>query len=157
MRRPGQFPLEKAARLRFEEPMWMSRLRKDRWLVCIVLVSCIIAALAGCGKKAGTIPNVVMSHEIAPLPPKVGPAKITVSLTDAAGRPIAGAHVSLEGYMTHPGMRPVFGEAGEVGSGRYQAPIQFTMGGDWVILVRINLPDGHKFEREFEVKGVQPG
>ena len=98
-----------------------------------------------------------MSHEVAPMPPTVGLAKITVSLTDAAGRPIAGARVSLEGNMTHPGMRPVFGEAGEVGSGRYQAPIQFTMGGDWIIQVRINLPDGQKFEREFEVKGVKSG
>jgi YtkA-like protein len=98
-----------------------------------------------------------MSHDVAPMPPKVGPAKITVGLIDAAGKPIVGARVSLEGNMTHPGMRPVFGEAGELGSGRYQAPIQFTMGGDWIILVRINLPDGQKLEREFEVRGVQPG
>jgi YtkA-like protein len=133
------------------------RLRKDRWSVFIALASCITLLLAGCWKKASTIPNVVMSHDVAPMPPKVGPAKITVRLTDAAGKPIAGARVSLEGNMTHPGMRPVFGEAGELGSGRYQAPIQFTMGGDWIILVRINLPDGQKFEREFEVRGVQPG
>ena len=98
-----------------------------------------------------------MRHEIAPLPSRVGQATITIGLADAAGKPIAGARVSLEGNMMHPGMKPVFGEAGEVGSGRYRAPLQFTMGGDWIITVRVNLPNGQKLEREIKVNGVQPG
>jgi hypothetical protein len=28
------------------------------------------------------------------------------------------------------------------------------MGGDWIMLVKADLPDGQKLEREFEVKGV---
>jgi hypothetical protein len=95
-----------------------------------------------------------LRHEVAPQPPKVGPATITLSLDDAAGKPIAGARVNLEGNMSHPGMNPVFAEAREISAGRYRASIEFTMGGDWVMLVRINLPDGQKLEREFEVKGV---
>jgi hypothetical protein len=98
-----------------------------------------------------------MRHEIAPQPPRVGQATITVSLSDAAGNPVAGANVNLEGNMSHPGMNPVFGAAREIGAGRYQASIEFTMGGDWVMLVRVNLPDGQKLEREFEVKGVKAG
>jgi YtkA-like len=137
--------------------MWMSLPQKDRWLACLVLAICISTSLAGCRKKAAQTPNLVMRHDVAPQPPKVGPATITVSLADIAGNPIAGARVSLEGNMTHPGMKPVFGEAGEVGSGRYQASLEFTMGGDWIILVRVDLPDGQKLEREFEVKGVQAG
>jgi YtkA-like len=137
--------------------MWMSRSQKDRWQACLVLAICISASLAGCRRTAAPTPDVVMRHDVAPQPPKVGPATITVSLADVAGKPIAGARVSLEGNMTHPGMKPVFGEAGEIGSGRYQASIEFTMGGDWIILVRVDLPDGQKLEREFEVKGVQAG
>jgi hypothetical protein len=135
--------------------MWMSHPQKDRWQACLVLAICISTSLAGCWKKAAQTPNVVMRHDVAPQPPKVGPATITISLANIAGNPIAGARVYLEGNMTHPGMRPVFGEAGEVGSGRYQASLEFTMGGDWIIVVRANLPDGQKLEREFEVKGVQ--
>jgi hypothetical protein len=134
--------------------MWMPRLQKDRWLAGIVLAICISLSLAGCRRTAAPTPNVVMRHDVVPQPPQVGPATITVSLADAAGNPISGARVSLEGNMTHPGMRPVSAEAGEVGAGRYQASLEFTMGGDWIIVVRVNLPDGQKLEREFEVKGV---
>ena len=95
-----------------------------------------------------------MRHEIAPQPPRVGPVTITLSLADA-GKPVVGARISLEGNMSHPGMNPVFGSAREIEAGRYQASIEFTMGGDWVIFVKGNLPDGRKLEREFEVKGVQ--
>jgi hypothetical protein len=140
-----------------KEFMWIRRFQKDRWLTCLALALCACAFLPGCRKTAEPAPNLVMKHEVAPQPPKVGPATITVSLADAAGKPIAGARVKLEGNMSHPGMNPVFGAAREIGDGRYQASIEFTMGGDWVMLVRVDLPDGQKFEREFEVKGVHAG
>ena len=101
--------------------------------------------------------DVSVAHEIAPDPPRVGTATVTLRLTDAAGRPLSGARVSLEGNMSHPGMRPVFGEARELEPGRYQSQLEFTMGGDWVVLVRLTLPDGRKIERQFDVKGVQSG
>jgi hypothetical protein len=52
-------------------------------------------------------------------------------------------------------MRPVFGEATEVGPGRYEALVEFTMGGDWIILIHITLSDGRKLQRQFEIKAVQ--
>ena len=57
--------------------------------------------------------------------------------------------------MSHAGMRPEFGEAREIGAGRYQGRLAFTMPGDWVILMRITLPGGHTLERQLEVKGVR--
>lgn len=57
--------------------------------------------------------------------------------------------------MSHSGMRPVFGEATEVGPGRYEALVEFTMGGDWIILIHITLSDGRKLQRQFEIKAVQ--
>jgi len=125
--------------------------------VPFVLMICISAFLSGCWKKAEPGPNVILRHDVAPQPPRVGPATITVSIADAAGEPILGARVKLEGNMTHPGMRPVFGEAGEVGAGSYRASLEFTMAGDWIIIVRVDLRDGRKLEREFEVKGVKAG
>jgi hypothetical protein len=131
--------------------------QRNRWLKCLALTLFASAFITGCQKMAKPEPALELLHEIAPQPPKVGPATITLSLADAAGKPVAGARVNLEGNMSHPGMNPVFAEAREIGSGRYQASIEFTMGGDWIMLVRINLPDGHKVEREFEVKGVRAG
>jgi hypothetical protein len=91
---------------------------------------------------------------ISPEPPQIGPALITVSLSDANDQPIVGAEVEIEGNMTHAGMVPVFAQATEATAGRYQANIEFTMGGDWFILVRAELPDGRSMERKVDVPGV---
>jgi hypothetical protein len=51
-------------------------------------------------------------------------------------------------------MVPVFATASEVTPGEYRAELEFTMGGDWFILVRADLPDGRSMERMVEVPGV---
>lgn len=93
---------------------------------------------------------------LEPDPPRVGPVTLTLALADSAGRPIADADVSVEGNMAHAGMQPVFAEAAEVDSGRYAASLEFTMAGDWFLLVDVTLPDGRAVERTVEVPGVQP-
>lgn len=80
-----------------------------------------------------------------------------MKLADTSAKPINGARISLEGNMSHPGMRPVFSEAREVEPGRYEATLEFTMRGAWVILFHITLPDGRKLQRQIDVKGVQSG
>jgi YtkA-like len=121
------------------------------------LALCAGLFLAGCRQSPEPHADVTVAHEVAPDPPRMGTATVTLRVADAAGRPLGGARVSLEGNMSHPGMRPVFGEARELEPGRYQGPLEFTMGGDWVVLVRVTLPDGRKIERQFDVKGVQSG
>jgi hypothetical protein len=91
---------------------------------------------------------------IEPDPPRIGPAVVTVTLRDADGQPIQGALVTLEGNMNHAGMVPVLANATEVAEGRYQADMEFTMGGDWFILVQAELPDGRSMERKVDVPGV---
>ena len=120
------------------------------------LVLCAGLFLAGCqARDAGA--GVSVEHEITPRPPRVGQAIVTLRVADDAGRPLGGVRVSLEGNMSHAGMRPVFAEARELEPGRYQSGLEFTMGGDWVVTVRLTLPDGRKVEREFDVKGVKSG
>ena len=67
---------------------------------------------------------------------------------------MTGARIALEGNMSHAGMAPVFANANEIGSGRYQANMELTMAGDWVVFARVSLPDGREFEREFEIKAT---
>ncbi len=120
-------------------------------------LACAVAALfaVACGDSAGRTSSVLVEHEILPQPTKVGPATFKLNLTDADAKPVTGARISLEGNMTHAGMTPVFAVATEAEPGRYSASLEFTMGGDWVVLVHAALPDGQQLERQLDVKGVR--
>jgi YtkA-like len=112
---------------------------------------------SGCRPPAGA-PEIAMEWTVAPDPPATGAATFSLTLTDtAAGRPVAGAAVRLEGNMSHPGMKPVFGAAREVAPGRYEAPLDLTMAGDWYVLVEARLPDGRTVQRQVDVRGVRAG
>lgn len=119
------------------------------WLGVVLLL-----ALAGCARGGRDLPDVGVELLIEPQPPQLGPATLTVTLTDAGGQPLDGATIELEGNMSHAGMAPVFADATEVAPGQYRANLEFTMGGDWFILVRADLPDGRSLERQIDVPGV---
>jgi hypothetical protein len=110
----------------------------------------------GCTRTVEPSPLVAIEQEISPEPIRVGPAAVTLKLSDANGKPITGARVALEADMSHAGMSPLFAEARESGAGRYEARLEFQMAGDWVILLHITLPDGKKVERQIDVRGVRP-
>jgi hypothetical protein len=117
--------------------------------------ACVAVLLtSGCSKPIASRADVAIEYGINPPPVRVGPAVRTVKLRDAAGAPVAGAHVNLEADMSHPGMAPVFGETREVGPGQYQGSLEFAMSGDCVILIHATLPDGRTLERDVNVAGV---
>jgi hypothetical protein len=131
-----------------------------RFLGLLGLAACL---LAGCqpaatsGKTpAGAPPDVALGWSVAPDPPAAGPVRLTLTLTGAGRRPVAGAAVRLEANMSHPGMRPVFGTAREVAPGRYEAPLDLTMGGDWFFLIDATLPGGGTLRRQVDLPGVRP-
>jgi hypothetical protein len=96
-----------------------------------------------------------VKEEIMPRPAKVGPATVSIELADSSQTAISHAAIMVEADMSHPGMRPVFAEAKETAPGSYRAPIEFSMGGDWVLLLHIKLADGRRIERQMHVRGVQ--
>jgi hypothetical protein len=131
-----------------------SFLTAGRLLVAAVACACALSGVA-CRLTEPT-PEFLVRHEISPNPPRVGPADVSLRLTDfLSAKPLSGARVTLEGNMTHAGMTPVFAEAKEAEPGSYRATLEFTMGGDWVVLVHAALPDGRNIERQFDVKGVR--
>jgi hypothetical protein len=81
---------------------------------------------------------------------------ITLNIKETSGAPVAGAHLALEGNMSHAGMVPAFAEAKELEPGRYQSAMELPMAGDWHITVHVTLSDSRKRDHEFEIKGVEP-
>jgi hypothetical protein len=112
-------------------------------------------AVSGCHRSAGAAQGIAVEESIAPQPVSMGSEAVTLRLADAAGHPLTHAHIQVEGDMNHPGMAPVFSNAIETAPGSYQAPLTFTMGGDWVVLAHITLADGRRIERQWDVKGVE--
>ncbi len=104
------------------------------FLAVLALVS---SCAAGCSKSQAGQNKIGFTCESEPMPPRVGVNTFTVALVGASGELLAGAHVSLEGDMSHAGMAPVFGEARELAPGRYQGKLDLNMRGDWVILFHI--------------------
>lgn len=88
---------------------------------------------------------------VEPEQPAVGPAQLIFILTDEAGQPINGAILNIEGNMTHAGMVPVITQATAGRAGRYVAPFEWTMGGDWIVTVEATLTDGREFSRQIPV------
>jgi hypothetical protein len=84
------------------------------------------------------------------------PALLELRVLDASGRPVLGAHLRVEAQMSHPGMAPFLATAAERGNGVYEASLQFSMAGDWIVLVTGSLSNGDKVEHRIEVPGVRP-
>ncbi len=114
-----------------------------------------LALAQGCTQRNEPSSNLTLAYEVSPLPARVGPTTITLKLTDASGKVVTGARITLEGNMSHPGMAPVFADAREIEPGRYQSEIDLSMAGDWYVLAHVSLPDGRKLDQQFEIKGVK--
>jgi hypothetical protein len=125
-------------------------------------VAILAVGLVACAGRGGTgdfgADRAQIDLRIAPPTPAVGAAQLALTLADPSGAPLDGATVEIEGTMTHAGMRPVFAQARGQGDGRYQVDaFTFTMAGDWLLIVKVTLPDGGRAQRTFPVDGVREG
>ena len=112
--------------------------------------------MQGCEPRGASLPKYKLEHEISPQPARVGPVTITLKLTDAANTPVTGAVMKLEGNMSHAGMAPVFADATEIEPGFYRSTLEFSMAGDWFVLVTATWSDNRELKQQFEIKGVAP-
>lgn len=135
---------------------------KQKWFLALLCIAVLgsAALITGCDRRsdrgANTDTDVQIDVEVSPQPLAVGPAQVAVTLKDQAGQPIEEARVEVEGNMSHAGMTPVFAAAVGGEDGRYTTQdFEFTMGGDWFLIVRATLPDGRLVERTFDLKGVE--
>lgn len=124
--------------------------------LCGVILAMICTALTtGCQRATEAVPEINVKEAITPQPPHVGPATVSIELSDPLQKPVSHAAIMVEADMSHPGMRPVFAEARETVPGSYRALIEFSMAGDWVVLFHIKLADRRRVEHQMDVRGVQ--
>ncbi len=126
----------------------------------VALIPLLALTLAGCrgDSRADAHLPVGVRVAFAPTPPITGPNRLVITLTHPDGTPVAGAALRVEGTMNHAGMVPVFADAEEEGEGRYIVPeFDFTMGGDWILLLHLTLPDGSTGVPEHRVRVVSGG
>lgn len=125
-------------------------------LMMIVLLFGWLSVTA-CQSSDAEEAEIQLELSVSPDPPKVGiPSTLNISMADSTGKPVAGAELSLEATMTHPGMAPVSATAEEVSPGDYSAEIEFTMAGDWFVIVNARLESGASIERNLPLPAVQP-
>ena len=124
-----------------------SIVRRYLWTMLILGVGCS----PGASEKA----DILVDLTLTPSPPVVGNTQMSLKLATSDGTPVDGAEVRLEGNMNHAGMKPSFAELQEAEPGRYLGRLNFTMGGDWFILVTAKTPDGQTVQQKVDVPGVK--
>jgi hypothetical protein len=123
----------------------------------LILVAAALGALAGLAAACTRPPSsVALTVTLDPATPVAGAATTArISLQTPDRRPLAAANLRVDAHMTHPGMAPVPADVVRVGEGEYETRIEFSMAGDWLLVVTGELPDGERFTREFAVAGVR--
>ncbi len=129
-------------------------MRAMRWWFLLLII--LGVGMGGCQRSSAQSAPAGITVTVDPVPPRVGePATVTIILRDAQGNPVNVSDLRVVGSMTHAGMKPVVAKAREISPGRYVATLEFTMGGDWFIVVQGVLPDGEPFEHTVDIPGVE--
>ena len=105
---------------------------------------------AGCHREARA--DVRIEWSVAPARPVVGPAVLTLRVLDTGARAVRGARLRVEGHMSHPGMAPAIASAIEREDGAYEAELQLTMPGDWILLITGTLSNGRRVEHRIDLR-----
>ena len=75
--------------------------------------------------------------------PKSGDNALQITVTDAQGKPVAGAKITTSVAMTSMDMGTTHPAVKDVGNGKYAATVNFSMAGPWRVNVKVT-PPGQK-------------
>jgi len=92
-----------------------------------------------------------VTARLMPPQPTLGHATLTVSLSGATAATLGRATVEVVAHMTHPGMTPVVATVTPRGPDLYDAALDFTMAGDWMLIATVRLHDGRRLESRVPV------
>lgn len=111
----------------------------------------IVAGILLAGCHAPAVKDLNIACAIQPQPPRVGPADIAIELSDSNGGLPAASSVTVEADMSHPGMAPIFVTARPSNKHDYRAHLNFTMPGDWTLLVQADFVGGRRAEKQLHL------
>ena len=126
-----------------------------RVIKLLIAFTLITLVAAGCRESNGdeiTASNVEIGVEVETEAESltVGDATLVVTVTNEDGDPVTDASIEVRGDMDHAGMVPVIREGvTENEDGVYRIPFEWTMGGDWIVVVEVTLPDETIAAQEF--------
>jgi len=98
--------------------------------------------------------------QIDPDPPHLGENRLTVSLTDGAGKPVDGAKLAFIWDMPAMGAMPEMKGIGTVsakGTGGYLISYPVAMNGDWYLTLSIDAPPHPRRELKMKIATGRPG
>jgi hypothetical protein len=123
----------------------------------LVLLFASFVPMVSCVRQSARLDRIDVQWKMTPASPVVGTSALgEVTLRDAGRRPVRRARLVVEGHMTHPGMAPVIATATEREAGVYEVHLEFTMRGEWILLVTGELPDGRKLRQQLDVANARP-
>ena len=119
-----------------------------------LLVATVCLCAAACTRPARAR-DLTFDWTLTPAPISVGNAQLQLRVLDGTGQPVRGAHLQVAAQMSHPGMAPVVAIATERGDGRYDAELQFSMAGDWMLIIEGSLSNGAPVHHRLDVPSVR--
>ena len=133
---------------------WRDRDRLTRRSGGTAGAAACLLLLASCARQENVAPHLTIGW--TPMPTVGRESVAEIQLNEAMARPVTGARLRLEAFMTHPGMAPVSAVVEEQGNGHYRARVSFTMAGDWVVRLQGTRADGRRIEVQEDVRRVRP-
>ena len=121
-----------------------------RWIVPTAL---IVLLAAGCRQQAqqAVVADLTIDLRVEPEAATVSDSTLIITVTDASGNPVSDATVSVRGDMSHAGMQPVLAESEGGADGEYTIGFEWTMAGDWIVEVTVELVDGTSATETFDL------
>ena len=127
------------------------------FVLLVILCLLLGLGLAACNRERPAQSSPALQITLIAAPAGKDSGYQIVQVMDQTGQPVTDATVSLEGNMNHGGMAPMFGaavndDADGQADGRYQAPIQLNMLGDWIMTVTVKRSDGTTVNQDIPVQ-----
>jgi hypothetical protein len=131
-------------------------LRRPRRVLFLTGVLVLLAVfMSGCGRSQSSVTETNDDYQVTlatdPAPAQQGAGTVIVVIKDKQGQGVDAARVSIEGNMSHAGMKPEYADSTIGASGEYHLPLSWTMGGSWYVDVKITLRNGEVVRRRFPV------
>lgn len=125
-------------------------------LVSLMFVGVLALAACNGGSPTQSAPasgNSLVNIELNTNPesPATGQVELLVTVTDAAGKPVDNAEVSLlASHTEHSGM-DMNGKAAAQGNGRYAITADFGMSGKWLVTVEVRGVGADVVRKDFDL------